>query len=157
MKPSTLELDPTKKLFCNNPIAVALPQFWEKFDAENWKLYIAKYKHAHENNSWIMTRNLINGYTQRLPTLRKVAMGCIVMAGQLADPDADGPGPFDIVIAWACKTPGVPQALTDCDDTAEYVMTQVDVTNEAQKAEWAAIWNAENVFGQPVQHREKYV
>ena len=58
--------------FSNNPVGVALDEFWKTFDPTAYCIYEATYRYSEDNQVFFMTCNLLNGFMQRLEEARKV-------------------------------------------------------------------------------------
>lgn len=76
-------MDDWKKMYSNNDIEkVALPWFWERFEKENYSIWICEYLYPKELEMTFMSANLIGGMFQRLDRLRKHGFGSMVLFGE---------------------------------------------------------------------------
>lgn len=55
-------MDEFKRTYSNcDTVTVAIPYFWEKFDAENYSIWRCDYKYSDELTLTFMSANLIGG------------------------------------------------------------------------------------------------
>jgi len=75
----TFNMDDFKRFYSNNDVDKSIPYFWEKFDPENYSIWLGEYKYNSELSKVFMSCNLISGMYQRLDKLRKNAFssGCL--------------------------------------------------------------------------------
>jgi len=81
----TLVMDEWKKMYQNNDtLTVALPWFWEKFNAnkEHYSIWKCEYKYADELKLMFMSANLVSGMFQRLDRMRKHSFGSMILFGE---------------------------------------------------------------------------
>merc|ERR1711935_44496 len=81
----TLVMDEWKKMYQNNDtLTVALPWFWEKFEAnkEHYSIWKCEYKYTDELKLMFMSANLVSGMMQRLDRMRKHAFGSMILFGE---------------------------------------------------------------------------
>jgi len=72
-----------KRVYSNNDTkTVALPYFWEKFDNENYSVWLGTYKYPEELRMVFMSCNLVTGMFQRLDRMRKHAFGSVIVFGE---------------------------------------------------------------------------
>ncbi|MCJ1459257.1 hypothetical protein MMC28_009634 [Mycoblastus sanguinarius] len=77
-----LALDEWKRQYSNEETReVALPWFWENFNAEEYSLWKCDYKYNEELTQTFMTANLIGGFFARLEASRKYIFGCASVYG----------------------------------------------------------------------------
>lgn len=58
----TFNMDEFKRTYSNNDtVTVALPYFWDKFDKENYSIWLCEYKYPQELSMVFMSCNLITG------------------------------------------------------------------------------------------------
>lgn len=57
----TFNFEDFKRFYSNNDEAVSLPYFWEKFDKENYSIWMGEYKYNEELTQVFMSCNLIGG------------------------------------------------------------------------------------------------
>ncbi|KAL2782829.1 hypothetical protein BJX66DRAFT_345492 [Aspergillus keveii] len=73
----TLVLDEWKRQYSNEDTrSVAMPWFWQNFNAEEYSLYKVDYKYNDELKLTFMANNLIGGFHARLEASRKYLFGC---------------------------------------------------------------------------------
>jgi len=78
----TFNMDDFKRFYSNNDIDKSIPYFWEKFDAENYSIWLGEYKYNTELTKVFMSCNLISGMYQRLDKLRKNAFSSGALFGE---------------------------------------------------------------------------
>jgi len=78
----TFNFEDFKRFYSNNDEAVSLPYFWEKFDKENYSIWMGEYKYNEELTQVFMSCNLIGGMFQRLDKMRKQAFGSVCVFGE---------------------------------------------------------------------------
>lgn len=54
-------MDDYKRFYSNEDEAKLVPYFWEKFDKENYSIWLGEYKYNHELTQVFMSCNLISG------------------------------------------------------------------------------------------------
>jgi elongation factor 1-gamma len=80
---SKLVLDEWKRKYSNEETReVALPWFWEHYDAEEYSLWKVAYKYNDELTLTFMSNNLIGGFFNRLSASTKYLFGCEVVYGE---------------------------------------------------------------------------
>jgi len=78
----TFNMDEFKRTYSNNDtVTVALPYFWDKFDKENYSIWLCEYKYPQELSMVFMSCNLITGMFQRIEKMRKCAFGSMILFG----------------------------------------------------------------------------
>jgi len=77
-------MDEWKKTYQNekDTVGVALPYFWEKFEADKLSLWYCEYKYPDELALIFMSANLVSGMMQRLDRMRKHAFGVMNLFGK---------------------------------------------------------------------------
>ncbi|KAK0512596.1 hypothetical protein JMJ35_004613 [Cladonia borealis] len=79
----TLVLDDWKRKYSNEETReVALPWFWENYNAEEYSLWKCDYKYNDELTQVFMTANLIGGFFTRLEASRKYIFGAASVYGE---------------------------------------------------------------------------
>jgi len=78
----TWVMDDFKRNYSNNETTESIPYFWEKFDKENYSIWLGEYKYNHELTKVFMSCNLITGMFQRLDKLRKNAFASVCLWGE---------------------------------------------------------------------------
>ncbi|XP_043652542.1 elongation factor 1-gamma [Drosophila teissieri] len=74
--------DDFKRVYSNEDEAKSIPYFFEKFDAENYSIWIGEYKYNEELSKVFMSCNLITGMFQRLDKMRKAAFASVCLFGE---------------------------------------------------------------------------
>lgn len=74
--------DDFKRKYSNFPPAESIPYFWEKFDPENYSIWLCDYKYNDELGLIFMSSNLIKGMFQRLDKMRKQSFGSHCLFGE---------------------------------------------------------------------------
>jgi elongation factor 1-gamma len=141
---SNFQLDEFKREFSNKPLDEALDFFYKNFDAAGYTLWYAKYKYNDELSKIFMSTNLINGWFQRMESMRKYAFGVMSVFGE--------DGKNEISGFWVFRGTGdaLPQSQVDVDDTAHYDWTQIKWENvEAEKPRIRAYLNGDDIDGKP--------
>ncbi|KAM8848870.1 elongation factor 1-gamma [Synchiropus picturatus] len=88
---STFIFDEFKRKYSNeDTLKVALPYFWENFDAEGYSIWYSEYKYSNELDAIFMSCNLISGMFQRLEKLRKNAFASVCLFGVSKDSSISG-------------------------------------------------------------------
>jgi len=78
----TWVIDDFKRFYSNNDTEKSIPYFFEKFDSENYSIWLGEYKYNHELTKAFMSCNLITGMFQRLDKLRKNAFSSVCLFGE---------------------------------------------------------------------------
>jgi len=78
----TFNMDDFKRFYSNNDVDKSVPYFWEKFDAENYSIWLGEYKYNNELAKVFMSCNLITGMFQRLDKMRKNAFASCCLFGE---------------------------------------------------------------------------
>ncbi|KAJ5552796.1 hypothetical protein N7494_002174 [Penicillium frequentans] len=129
----TLALDEWKRQYSNNDTReVAMPWFWQNFNAEEYSLWKVDYKYNNELKLTFMANNLIGGFQARLEASRKYLFGCQGVYGA----------------NYACVVKGVymvrgqewEPAFTVGPDWEGYEYTKLDPTSEADRKYVEDIW-----------------
>ncbi|KAJ5986708.1 hypothetical protein N7451_011073 [Penicillium sp. IBT 35674x] len=129
----TLALDEWKRQYSNNDTReVAMPWFWQNFNAEEYSLWKVDYKYNNELKLTFMANNLIGGFQARLEASRKYLFGCQGVYG----------------VNYACVVKGVymvrgqewEPAFTVGPDWEGYEYTKLDPTSEADRKYVEDIW-----------------
>jgi len=124
LPPSKLNLDAWKRTYSNEETRpVAIPWFWENFDAEGYSLYIGDYKYNNELEKLFMTCNLVGGFCQRLDKLRKYGFGSVIIFGQ--EPN------LQISCCFMFRGKDIPAEMKECDDSEHYTWRRVDPADPA--------------------------
>jgi len=75
-------MDDFKRFYSNNDEDKSVPYFWEKFDSENYSIWMGTYLFNDELSKVFMTCNLVGGMFQRLEKLRKNAFASVCVFGE---------------------------------------------------------------------------
>lgn len=75
-------MDDFKRNYSNNEVTESIPYFWEKFDKENYSIWLGEYKYNDELAKVFMSCNLITGMFQRLDKMRKNAFSSCCLFGE---------------------------------------------------------------------------
>ena len=79
----TFVLDEWKRKYSNEDTRpVALPWFWDHFNAEEYSLWKVEYKYNDELTLTFMSNNLIGGFFNRLSASVRYMFGCLVVYGE---------------------------------------------------------------------------
>ncbi|XP_034116573.1 elongation factor 1-gamma [Drosophila albomicans] len=78
----TFNFDDFKRVYSNEEEAKSIPYFFEKFDAENYSIWLGEYKYNEELSKVFMSCNLITGMFQRLDKMRKQAFASVCLFGE---------------------------------------------------------------------------
>lgn len=82
MPKGTFNFDDFKRCYSNEDEAKSIPYFFEKFDSENYSIWIGEYKYNEELSKVFMSCNLITGMFQRLDKMRKQAFASVCLFGE---------------------------------------------------------------------------
>lgn len=77
----TFNMDDFKRSYSNEDESKSIPYFWEKFDSENYSIWLGEYKYNDELQKVFMSCNLISGMYQRLDKMRKNAFASMCLFG----------------------------------------------------------------------------
>ncbi|KAJ5920937.1 Elongation factor 1-gamma 2 [Penicillium verhagenii] len=128
-----LAIDEWKRQYSNNDTReVAMPWFWQNFNAEEYSLWKVDYKYDSELKLTFMANNLIGGFQNRLEASRKYLFGCQGVYGA----------------NYACVVRGVfmvrgqesAPAFEVGPDWESYEFTKLDPTSEADRKYTEDIW-----------------
>jgi len=126
LPPSKLVLDEWKRVYSNEETrGVAIPWFWEHFDAAGYSIWFCDYKFNNECQKTFMTCNLVGGFFQRLETLHKYAFGSMLIFGEEPSLEVSG--------VWVYRGTGTPADMESCDDYPHYNWRQADISDPAQR------------------------
>jgi len=140
LPPTKLDLDEWKRTYSNNDILkVAMPWFWEHFDAEGWSLWLSDYKYNDELTKMFMTSNLVGGFLQRMDKLRKYGFGSLLIFGEEPKLQIGG--------LWLFRGTELPEELWENPDAEHHTWTKVDHTDAAQRKLVETYWSWEGDFG----------
>jgi elongation factor 1-gamma len=85
LPPTSFELDEWKKLITNTKDRKSvLPQFWEKIDKAGWSVWFIHYEKAEgEGEKMVPFENLLDGFVQRMESIRRFSFGTMGIYGQV--------------------------------------------------------------------------
>ncbi|XP_063229342.1 elongation factor 1-gamma [Bacillus rossius redtenbacheri] len=83
-------MDDFKRCYSNEDESKSIPYFWEKFDPENYSIWLGEYKYNDELQKVFMSCNLISGMYQRLDKMRKNAFASVCLFGTDNDSSISG-------------------------------------------------------------------
>ncbi|KAL1138404.1 hypothetical protein AAG570_008468, partial [Ranatra chinensis] len=86
----TFNMDDFKRCYSNEEVSTSIPYFWEKFDADNYSIWLGEYKYNDELKKVFMSCNLITGMFQRLDKMRKNAFASVCLFGKDDDNTISG-------------------------------------------------------------------
>ncbi|KAL8909622.1 MAG: hypothetical protein Q9207_000120 [Kuettlingeria erythrocarpa] len=123
-KPS-LAIDDWKRKYSNEETReVALPWFWENFNAEEYSLWKVDYKYNDELTKTFMTSNLITGFFTRLDASRKYLFGCASVYGVANDSVIQG--------AFMVRGQEAHPAFDVAPDMDSYEFTKLDPSKDKE-------------------------
>jgi len=139
LPPTTFDLEEWKRVYSNSDITqVAMPWFWEHFDANGWSLWWSDYKYNNELSKLYMTNNLIGGFLQRMDKVRKFGFGSLLIFG-------DEPS-LQIGGLWLFRGTELPEELWDNPDAEHHTWTKADTTTQRKLIE--TYWSWQGDFGE---------
>ncbi|KAF5286052.1 hypothetical protein FQA39_LY16456 [Lamprigera yunnana] len=123
----TFNMDDYKRCYSNEDESKSIPYFWEKFDSENYSIWLGEYKFANELSKVFMSCNLITGMFQRLDKMRKHAFASVCLFGTDNDSSISG--------IWVWKGQELIFTLSpDCQvDYESYDWQKLDPSSEETK------------------------
>ena len=83
-------MDDFKRCYSNEDESKSIPYFWEKFDPENYSIWLGEYKYNDELQKVFMSCNLITGMYQRLDKMRKNSFASMCLFGSDNDSSISG-------------------------------------------------------------------
>ncbi|XP_044728654.1 elongation factor 1-gamma [Chrysoperla carnea] len=86
----TFNMDDFKRCYSNEDESKSIPYFFEKFDPENYSIWLGEYKYNEELTKTFMSCNLIGGMFQRLDKMRKCAFASCCLFGTDNDSSISG-------------------------------------------------------------------
>jgi elongation factor 1-gamma len=134
---SSLNLDEWKRMYSNSDWPVARQWITENFDSEGYCWYFCKYQYPNDFNALFNANNLVNGFIQRLESLRKYGFGSICICGL---PDK---APWNIYGVWLFRGNEIPFEMHDCPDAEVYDFEPCDLTNPEHLKKWDSLMAAE--------------
>ncbi|KAL3480670.1 hypothetical protein BJX99DRAFT_220031 [Aspergillus californicus] len=129
----TIPIDEWKRTYSNEDVrTVAMPWFWQNFNAEEYSLWTVDYKYNDELKLTFMANNLIGGFHARLEASRKYIFGCQGVYG--VNNACVNKGVF--MIRGQDATP----AFDVAPDFESYEFTKLDPSSEADRKFVEDIW-----------------
>ena len=85
LPPTNFELDEWKKLITNTKDRRSvMPTFWEKLDKAGWSAWFIQYEKAEgEGEKMVPFENLLDGFVQRMESIRRYSFGTIGIYGEV--------------------------------------------------------------------------
>ncbi|XP_073980890.1 elongation factor 1-gamma [Rhodnius prolixus] len=90
LPPGSFNMDDFKRAYSNQDTDKSIPYFWEKFDKDNYSIWLGEYKYNDELKKVFMSCNLITGMFQRLDKMRKHAFASVCLFGKDDDSTISG-------------------------------------------------------------------
>lgn len=123
---SSFILDEWKRKYSNEDTRpVALPWFWENYNAEEWSIWKVDYKYNDELTLTFMSNNLVGGFFNRLSASTKYVFGCLVVYGENNNNGITGA----IMVRGQDYAP----AFDVAPDWESYSYSKLDPSNEQDK------------------------
>ncbi|GLH12773.1 Elongation factor 1-gamma [Gryllus bimaculatus] len=130
----TFNMDEFKRCYSNEDEAVSIPFFWEKFDPENYSIWLGEYKYNDELQKVFMSCNLISGKCnrihwmfQRLDKMRKNAFASMCLFG------TDNNSSISGIWVWRGQNLAFELSPDWTIDYESYQWTKLDPTKEETK------------------------
>ncbi|KAA6412221.1 MAG: eEF1-gamma domain-containing [Lasallia pustulata] len=122
----TMVLDDWKRKYSNEETReVALPWFWENFNAEEYSLWKCDYKYNDELTMTFMSSNLVGGFFTRLEASRKYIFGCASVYGVTNDSVVQG--------AFVVRGQEAEPAFDVAPDYESYQFTKLDPSKKEDR------------------------
>jgi elongation factor 1-gamma len=134
---SAFILDEWKRQYSNNDFPVAADWLWKNFDAEGYCWYFAKYQFPMDFSKLFNANNLLNGYIQRLDSLRKWGFASFCICGDASSP------PWNIYGIFLFRGQEIPFECYDCPDSEVYDFEKCDPSNPEHKLKMECLMAAE--------------
>ncbi|XBW38737.1 hypothetical protein QEN19_004324 [Hanseniaspora menglaensis] len=132
-KPTKFVLDEWKRQYSNNDTRpVALPWFFENFDASEYSIWRVDYKYNDELTMTFMSNNLVGGFFNRLTGSVKYMFGCLVVYGENNN--------NGIVGAVLVRGQESAPAFNVAPDWESYSYTKLDASKEEDKKFIENMW-----------------
>ncbi|XBW36758.1 hypothetical protein QEN19_002335 [Hanseniaspora menglaensis] len=132
-KPTKFVLDEWKRQYSNNDTRpVALPWFFENFDASEYSIWKVDYKYNDELTMTFMSNNLVGGFFNRLTGSVKYMFGCLVVYGENNN--------NGIVGAVLVRGQDFAPAFNVAPDWESYAYTKLDASKEEDKKFIENMW-----------------
>lgn len=128
-----MPIDAWKRTYSNEETReVALPWFWEHYDAEEYSLWKVAYKYNDELTLTFMSNNLIGGFFNRLSGSTKYMFGCQVVYGENNN--------NGIVGVFLVRGQDFKPAFEVAPDWESYEYTKLDASKPEDKALVEDLW-----------------
>lgn len=137
----TLNLEEWKRMFSNNDLdSVALPWFQKNFDAENYSIWYCEYKYPEELNLIFQSKNLINGFFQRMESATKYCFAGQHVFGKSKDSQISG--------VWLWRGTGLIFELSEDlqIDYESYTWKKLDIKNSNDLKIIRDHWKGEGTY-----------
>mmetsp|Transcript_10128 Transcript_10128/g.7593 ORF Transcript_10128/g.7593 Transcript_10128/m.7593 type:complete len:199 (+) Transcript_10128:654-1250(+) len=137
LPPTKFELDPFKKFFVNHEDkrGEGMKHFFENYDREGYCIYFLDYeKYEGEGVVLYQTRNLLNGFLQRIDHFRKHVFASHMLMGEEPSLEIQG--------VWMFRGKGIPQQMHDHPQFEYYKLRELSVDNEDDRKLITDFWAA---------------
>jgi elongation factor 1-gamma len=143
LPPAKMNMDEWKRMYSNNDTrGVALPWFFQNYDAAGYSCWFADYKDAEKylyGEPAYKIGNLIGGFFQRLDDARKYAFGNTLVLGDDNKNHIKG--------VWLFRGTDIPPQVKECPDFDIYEWRQLDLNNGADKELLEDYWAWDGKLG----------
>jgi elongation factor 1-gamma len=149
LPPTTFDLDEWKKLITNTKDRRSvLPTFWEKIDKQGWSAWAFHYEKAEgEGEKLVPFENLLDGFVQRMESIRRYSYGTVGIYGEVPSLELKG--------LLLVRGQDIPQGLIDHPQFEYCKATKLDWDNDDHRKRledyWSNITEGTVVDGLPVQ------
>lgn len=139
------DMDDFKRCYSNEDEAKSIPYFWQKFDPDNYSIWMGTYKYPEELTKVFMSCNLITGMFQRLDKMRKQAFASVCLFGDDKKSSISG------VWVWKGHELAFTQSPDWQIDYESYDWKKLDPNSEATKAlvQQYFSWSGKDAQGLP--------
>jgi len=135
----SMPIDEWKRKYSNEDTReVAIPWFWEHYNAEEYSLWRVDYKYNDELTLIFMSSNLVGGFFNRLAASTKYLFGCMVVFGENKNNGLTG--------AFLVRGKNAEPAFDVAPDWESYSFSKLDPSNSEDKSFLENMWS----WDQPV-------
>jgi len=127
MPKGTFDMDDFKRCYSNQDVDKSVPYFWEKFDSENYSIWLGEYKYNEDLSKVFMSCNLIGGMYQRLDKMRKAAFASACLFG------TDDDSTISAIWVWRGQDLAFPLSPDWQIDYESYNWTKLNPSDEKTK------------------------
>jgi len=127
MPKGTFDMDDFKRCYSNQAVDKSVPYFWEKFDSENYSIWLGEYKYNEDLSKVFMSCNLIGGMYQRLDKMRKAAFASACLFG------TDDDSTISAIWVWRGQDLAFPLSPDWQIDYESYNWTKLNPSDEKTK------------------------